>query len=141
MHATFDDSLVTGNNLIDSQHMELIGKINKLVDCCEEGRGKIEAIKMLDYLAEYTEFHFSAEEDLQEKINYPGLAEHRQKHEEFKKSVSELYAMLDEQEGPTDAFVEKVKEKVVDWILYHIKTFDRSVAEYIMMQDNPQLYN
>ena len=71
MHATFDDSLVTGNNLIDSQHMELIGKINKLVDCCEEGRGKIEAIKMLDYLAEYTEFHFSAEEDLQEKINYP----------------------------------------------------------------------
>ncbi|MGN0311325.1 MAG: bacteriohemerythrin [Lachnospiraceae bacterium] len=139
MHATFDDSLVTGNNLIDSQHMELIGKINKLVDCCEEGRGKIEAIKMLDYLAEYTEFHFSAEEDLQEKINYPGLAEHRQKHEEFKKSVSELYAMLDEQEGPTDAFVEAVNKNVIQWLYGHIKGFDCSVATYMHLNNIPEL--
>ena len=139
MHATFDDSLVTGNNLIDSQHMELIGKINKLVDCCEEGRGKIEAIKMLDYLAEYTEFHFSAEEDLQEKINYPGLAEHRQKHEEFKKSVSELYAMLDEQEGPTDAFVEAVNKNAIQWLYGHIKGFDCSVATYMHLNNIPEL--
>lgn len=139
MHATFDDSLVTGNNLIDGQHMELIGKINKLVDCCEEGRGKIEAIKMLDYLAEYTEFHFSAEEDLQEKINYPGLAEHRQKHEEFKKSVSELYAMLDEQEGPTDAFVEAVNKNVIQWLYGHIKGFDCSVATYMHLNNIPEL--
>lgn len=139
MHATFDDSLVTGNNLIDSQHMELIGKINKLVDCCEEGRGKIEAIKMLDYLAEYTEFHFSAEEDLQEKINYPGLAEHRQKHEDFKKSVSELYAMLEEQEGPTDAFVEAVNKNVIQWLYGHIKGFDCSVATYMQLNNIPEL--
>ncbi|MGN0171032.1 MAG: bacteriohemerythrin [Lachnospiraceae bacterium] len=139
MHATFDDSLVTGNKLIDGQHMELIGKINKLVDCCEEGRGKIEAIKMLDYLAEYTEFHFSAEEDLQEKVQYPGLAEHRQKHEEFKKAVSELYAMLDEQEGPTDAFVEAVNKNVIQWLYEHIKGFDCSVATYMQLNNIPEL--
>ena len=62
MQAIFDDSLKTGNELIDGQHKELIDKINKLVTCCEEGGGKLQAIKMLDYLADYTDFHFSAEE-------------------------------------------------------------------------------
>ena len=31
MRAEFDDSLVTGNEMIDSQHRELIDKINKLL--------------------------------------------------------------------------------------------------------------
>ena len=35
MRAEFDETLVTGNEMIDSQHKELIGKINKLLDSCE----------------------------------------------------------------------------------------------------------
>ena len=50
MRAEFTDDLITGNELIDSQHEELIGRINKLLDSCEAGEGKISAIKMLDYL-------------------------------------------------------------------------------------------
>ena len=80
MYAEFDESLVTGNEMIDGQHKELIAKINKLVDCCEQSSGKLEAIKMLDYLSEYTDFHFSAEEKLQEEISYPGLEEHKKQH-------------------------------------------------------------
>ena len=51
MRAEFTDDLITGNELIDSQHEELIGRINKLLDSCEADEGKISAIKMLDYLA------------------------------------------------------------------------------------------
>ena len=54
MRAEFTDDLITGNELIDSQHEELIGRINKLLDSCEAGEGKISAIKMLDYLAKCT---------------------------------------------------------------------------------------
>ena len=36
MRAEFDDSLVTGNEMIDGQHKELIGKINNLLDSCEK---------------------------------------------------------------------------------------------------------
>lgn len=35
------------------------------------------AVKTLDYLADYTEFHFGEEEKLQESINYPAIAEHK----------------------------------------------------------------
>lgn len=139
MYAEFDESLITGNEIIDGQHKELIGKINQLIRCCEESGGKLEAIKMLDYLADYTEFHFSAEEKLQEESDYPGIKEHKEKHEEFKKTVEELHDMLVEEEGPTEAFVNAVNKNVVDWLYKHIKGFDCSVAYYVNMRTNPDL--
>ena len=58
MYAVLSDNLLTGNDKIDGQHKELISKINKLVKSCENGSCQIESIKILDYLADYTEFHF-----------------------------------------------------------------------------------
>ncbi len=132
-----NDNLLTGNKTIDAQHRELIERIAAFVNACEEGDGKMKAIKMLDYLAEYTEFHFAEEEKLQQEVSYPGYAEHRGKHEEFKKTVDMLHEFLEESEGPTEAFVEQVKEQVVDWLFKHIEGFDRSVAEYINYVNNP----
>ena len=136
MRAEFDETLVTGNELIDSQHKELIERINLLLKSCEDAQGKVKAVNMLDYLLDYTEFHFSAEEKLQEEISYPGLKEHREKHEEFKSAVKELQEMLEEEEGPTETFVAQVQKNVVDWLFTHIKGFDRSVAEYKFLTSN-----
>ena len=136
MEVMFDDSLITGNDTIDTQHKELIDRIAAFVRCCERGDSKIQAIRMLDYMDEYTNFHFAAEEKLQEEVEYPGIKEHKAKHEEFKGNIAELYEFLDESEGPTEQFTETVKKNVVDWLMYHIKSFDRSVAEYINMRDS-----
>ena len=46
-------------------------RINKLLDSCEADNGKVTAVNTLDYLADYTDFHFSAEEKLQQEIGYP----------------------------------------------------------------------
>ena len=75
---TFDDNLITGNDTIDTQHEELINRIQQFVAVCESGDGKVKAIKMLDYLDEYTNFHFQAEEELQKKVSYPELAKHQE---------------------------------------------------------------
>lgn len=136
MTIEFDDNLITGNKTIDEQHKELIGKIKQFVDSCEEGNAKIKAIKMLDYLMEYTKFHFSQEEKLQEDAGYPELVQHRAKHEEFKKTLKTLENFLEESEGPTDAFVKQVETNVVNWLFNHIKTFDRSVVEFIFIREN-----
>ena len=136
MYAEVTDDLLTGNKTIDSQHKELISKINDLLVSCEERSNQSGAAKMLNFLADYTEFHFKAEEALQKEIEYPGLKEHIEKHDELRNTVQELHEMLTEEEGPTDAFVQKVSEKVRDWLFYHIQTFDRSVAEYNFMRDN-----
>ena len=138
MRAEFDDSLVTGNDMIDSQHKELIDKINKLLESCESGKDKLVAIKTLDYLADYTDFHFSTEEKLQEEIEYPGINEHKKEHEKLRTVVKELYEMLEEEEGPSNAFVEQVNKNVIEWLYRHIKGFDRSVAEYKFMTGNSE---
>ncbi|MFQ7573803.1 MAG: bacteriohemerythrin [Lachnospira sp.] len=136
----FDDNLITGNDTIDEQHKELIDRIQKFVTACREGDNKVKAIKMLDYLDEYTEFHFGKEEELQKNAGYPELSHHQEKHQEFKQTIKELYEYLDENEGPDEQFIQLVKTNVIDWLFGHIKTFDRSVAEFINLKENPDIY-
>ena len=136
MYAEFTENLATGNEMIDSQHKELIQKINDLLDSCEKSSDKVVAIKTLDFLSDYTDYHFNAEEQLQKDIEYPGYDKHKAQHEEFKKTVEELHEMLVEEEGPSPAFVAKVQENVINWLYTHIQGFDRSVAEYKFMREN-----
>ena len=60
MFIEFDDTLITGNDTIDNQHKELIDRISKFVHSCEDGADIATSLEMLDYLKEYTSFHFSA---------------------------------------------------------------------------------
>ena len=136
-NVTFDDNLLTGNRMIDAQHKELIDRIRNFVVAFQNGDSKVKAIKMLDYLDEYTDFHFKEEEALQEKAGYPERDRHHEKHEEFKKTIQELHEYLRDSEGPTEQFSELVQKNVVDWLFGHIKTFDRSVAEFIFIRENP----
>jgi hemerythrin len=131
MKITFDESLYTGNELIDGEHKELIDRVNKLVESCEKGTEKVTAVKTLDFLMDYTEFHFADEEKLQKEEGYDKLDAHHEKHEEFKKAVDELRDMLEEEEGPTAAFVEAVNKNVINWLVEHIQGWDKAVAEYI----------
>ena len=103
--------------------------LNRLKD------SKIEKGEIL--LQKDMKFHFKEEEKLQKDVGYPGLEEHIKKHEEFRHTVKVLYDYLDENEGPDEKFMEQVKINVIDWLFGHIKTFDRSVAEYINIYDNP----
>ena len=121
MYAEFTDNLVTGNEMIDSQHKELIEKINAVMESCEQSNDKSVAVRTLDYLEDYTNYHFSAEEQLQREIDYPGFQKHKEQHEIFKQTISDLQEMLQEEEGPSPAFVQKVQEKVIEWLYVHIQ--------------------
>ena len=136
IYAELSENLLTGNEMIDSQHKELIDKINAVLKSCEQSNDKVVAVNTLDFLEEYTNYHFSAEEQLQREIDYPGFAKHKAQHDAFKQTSADLQDMLQEEEGPSPAFVAKVQEKVVEWLYVHIEGFDRSVAEYKNMRDN-----
>ena len=73
LNITFDDNLITGNKTIDTQHKELIERIQNFVTACQNGDSKLKAIKMLDYLDEYTNFHFKEEEKLQENAGIQSM--------------------------------------------------------------------
>lgn len=131
MGILFDKSLETGNDLIDGQHKELIDRVNKLADSCASSKEKNVAVQTLDFLMDYTEFHFGEEEKLQEENGYPQLTGHKAQHAQFVKAVDELRQMLEEEEGPSEAFVAAVNKNIVEWLLNHIQVYDKKVAEYI----------
>ena len=99
-------------------HLDVYNRqIQNFVTACQNGDSKLKAIKMLDYLDEYTNFQFKEEEKLQENAGYPEYEKHHEKHEEFRKTIQELYEYLQEYEGPTDRFSELVQKNVIDWLL------------------------
>lgn len=131
MAINFDEALRTGNELIDTQHQELIARVNKLTEECKIGTEKVVAVQTLGFLMDYTHQHFSDEEKLQADNEYPLLDAHKEQHEAFVKAVGELEDMLVEEEGPSEAFVEAVKKNVVEWLLNHICVWDKQVAQFI----------
>lgn len=131
MQIIFDKSLLTGNELIDSEHRELIARVNQVTSGAVAGSEKAAAVKTLDFLMDYVDIHFKDEEGLQLEYDYPLLAAHKAQHAKFAQTVEELREMLEEEQGPTDAFVEAVNRNVVNWLLMHIQVWDRQVAEFI----------
>ena len=117
--------------MIDNEHKELIERANKLMDSCEKGTEKMTAVKTLDFLMDYTEVHFADEEKLQQEAGYDKYQQHKEQHDMFKKSVDELRQMLEEEEGPTDAFVAAVNKNVGQWLVNHIQGWDKAVAEFV----------
>ena len=52
-------------------------------------------------------------------------------HAAFVKAIKELEEMLEEEEGPTDEFVEAVNKNVVEWLKNHIQICDKKVAAFV----------
>lgn len=126
----FTEDLLTGNDMIDEQHEQLFGHINNLLRACGEGKGRAELGRAVQFLIDYTEEHFAAEERLQDKYKYPDRENHKRYHEAFKHAIRELVDEL-EREGPTVTLVGKINKSVGDWLVNHVKKQDVRVAAHI----------
>jgi len=125
----------TGNELIDSQHQQLIAAVNSLFDAQRGGKGRQEVERTMDFLVEYTIKHFNDEENLQEKSEYPHRAEHKQIHADFKEVAQNLAYKL-HRDGPTDELVGHVCVTIGRWIINHIKNEDFKVAAHVRLCEN-----
>jgi hemerythrin len=127
---TWTDDLVTGSDVIDDQHKQLVDAVNNLFDAQRSGKGQREVQRTLNFLLEYTVKHFSDEEALQEEYGYPGYAAHKQIHTEFKAIAQEL---AQEYQGkPSDALIKHITTVVGRWVIHHIKDEDKKMALYVL---------
>jgi methyl-accepting chemotaxis protein len=130
----WDSSLNTGNELIDSEHKQLIKAINSFLEAANlpsAGTAANSRLKdTLTFLNDYTIKHFSDEEQLQLKYKYPGYKAHKDFHEWYKKEVQDMM-MAFIKEGSSPDLIEKAKKKVGDTIIAHIKSEDVRLAQFI----------
>lgn len=126
----WDDSLSVGIDLIDEQHKMLIQRIKDLSEAVEQARGLEKILKTLDFMIDYTEFHFSTEERHMKKLEYPGFIPHKQQHEEFISTLDRLVEDF-EQDGATEALSTSTNTFLINWLVKHIKSIDKNFGKFL----------
>ena len=115
--------LAIGIELVDTQHKMLLEKLNDISEAIENQMGVDAITKTLDFMVDYTDFHFTAEEKHMTAHNYPGLAAHRLKHGELKKTLKNLVEDFEE-EGATQALADAIDTFLGNWLIKHIEEVD-----------------
>ena len=124
------DTLLIGIPQIDDQHKKLISTIDDIIDACKRGEWRANIGKTLDFLISYTKEHFKDEEKVQEQHNYPGLAAHKQLHEDFIAEVATFKKEFEES-GSNIVLVAKINKTLVDWLVKHITAEDKKIGEHV----------
>jgi hemerythrin len=123
----------TGVEKIDTQHRELISRINKLLEVGGSSASHEEIEKTIDYLGDYVVKHFSDEEELHIKSKYPRQPEHKKLHTSFIDDFAKLKAEY-EKNGNSMEFTMKLNNILVTWIIKHIKGEDVEYGKYYKAQ-------
>ena len=129
----WSDALSVGNKVIDDQHKALIERLNAVSAALESHRGEVEIMKTLGFLADYTTYHFTAEERYMEASKYPGLEAQKARHEDFITTLNDLERDFRE-EGSTRVLADALNAFLVHWLTDHIRGMDRAFADYLTEQ-------
>jgi hemerythrin len=134
MSLLWSESLASGSSEIDSQHKELINRVNSLLNALDNGNvERQEVSKIVQFLTDYVVFHFGTEEKQMEKYSYSSTSQHKAQHQQFVKGFLKLKDRL-LMEGINGKLTEDVKCLVVDWLVNHIKYSDRALGMFLKLK-------
>jgi len=123
------ESLATGVETIDSQHKDIINKMNDIFEAGKNRRGAHELLPTLKYLKNYVKEHFENEEQLQTESKYPKYQQHKRAHEEFIKKVDQLFEKF-KKDGASLSVILDVNKAILDLFVQHITILDKEFAAY-----------
>ena len=134
MSLQWSENLASGSSDIDTQHKELIVRVNSLLLAVDKGTTAREEIsKIVQYLTDYVVFHFGNEEKYMAQYNYSSATAHKAQHEQFVRTFMKLKERL-MMEGINAPLAQEVKDLCVDWLVNHIKYSDRALGMYLKMK-------
>jgi hemerythrin len=122
---------------MDEQHHKIIDIANELyraVFAIKGGPGEDQQAeidegikKSMRGAVDYVKTHFSTEEEMQRKIEYPTYHEHKARHDEFTRRIIQDVVRF-------EAGDKRVGLQLVaflrDWLLEHIAVVDKELARY-----------
>lgn len=126
--AVWGDKYRTGEGTVDEQHQELFRMVNELHDGIVGGKGKELMAPILDQLATYTVKHFSAEEALMKRTNYPASVEHIAKHMDLTKQVVDL---IEKYKAGKLVLSITLSRFLANWLNHHILKDDMAFINHV----------
>lgn len=141
------DDLALGDYSIDNHTKEFLRKSNEFIDAKNVGNGEERIDGYLNYLTEYAQKHFEAQEEMMKRINYPSIDDHISEHRMFVRSVAKLLKkrlLLRRESVPSDEYDERGIDGVIndtadlirDWYHSHLLGTDKRLYGYYNYEYN-----
>jgi len=130
MPLQWTEDLAVGHAEIDAQHRSIFDRFADFLDGCSEGMDKSRLLELFDFLDTYVSEHFQAEQDMMERLGYPGREVHLEEHRRFVARLEELKTAL-EKEGVTVRVLIRTNKALIYWLTEHIREVDTGLAEFL----------
>jgi hemerythrin len=118
---------------IDDHHKELFRQIDSLINVWERGGSRAEAESIVRFLADYTAFHFAAEEKYMDRFGYSSTRHHKAQHAVF---VSAFQRLMNRyfQSGVSRELLTDMNEQIVEWFVNHVKYADKALGLFLKLK-------
>lgn len=134
MFMPWSDALSLDIPSIDGQHRWLVDATNALHDELSKASPEAGTVpdpgvirEIVEGLVDYTMNHFIFEEELFNRLGYPGADTHKEEHDKFTASILNLLQRFEDGEPVTYQTLEILKH----WLTHHIMEVDRAYAPYL----------
>lgn len=122
----WSDKLNIGIEELDQQHKTIINYFNDIFDVVEAKQAEVME-KKFDALLEYLGVHFTYEEELMKKSEYPEYAKHKAEHDEMRKKMFNIKSLYS---GGVGEVVCSIKGLFCLWLDDHKKNTDNKFGVY-----------
>lgn len=121
----------TGIPIIDKQHKKLIDLLNLLVSHIAYQSDLPTLNLIFDELKDYTQHHFSTEENIWQDYFYDDswVEWHKHAHTDF---VSEVIKIKKESNRSLDETIEEIVKFLTHWLAFHILDSDKRMAKVVL---------
>jgi hemerythrin len=125
------DQYLVGIESVDQEHRFLIDLYNDLVFKIET-KNTVQLLEVaLEKLFGYADYHFTSEERVMQKVDYPDFERHHGQHEGFIQTLTDMFAQRREDDN---AALKDVAAFVSKWILSHILVSDKALGAFVAAQ-------
>ena len=125
----WQNSYNIGIDVIDHQHRQILDYINRLEDIRHTGNRE-EIRDVLDDLIDYTQSHFTFEENLLSQVSYQYLSSHKGIHDLFVKRLNDYRERFKAGESIENDLYRLLSK----WLINHIQHDDQDYVDAV--QDN-----
>ncbi|MDO8279279.1 MAG: bacteriohemerythrin [Burkholderiaceae bacterium] len=123
-----------GFDEIDDQHREWCKRLNDLIGHLRTGRQQ-GLLELFQYLRSYIEWHFTKEEALMDRYDYPFARQHKQEHARYAQELEQFNASLLQGDHAPLLLTFRANLFLVDWFINHTTGTDRHLGHFLAAQD------
>ncbi|MEW6990566.1 bacteriohemerythrin [Colwelliaceae bacterium 6441] len=119
---------IIGIDEADRQHNKMVDMMNEVHIMSLQGRSNTAIANALTVLLEYTQVHFTWEENYFDSFGYQKSIEHKNNHQ---KLISDLSSHINKIKVSNPAEIDDEMDHLHKWLIHHIEHSDSDYAEYI----------